>query len=86
LAEPLKYVIASRRNNSNIFEINDFNKKIVCAQRALNLDYLLVNAAFDNPMHSAKTKPVWSVVEDMQNSQKDCTAHSINDHLLVEWS
>ena len=84
LAEPLKYVIASRRNNSNVFEVNDLNKKTVCTQRALNLDYLLVNAAFDNPMHSAKTWPVWSVLEEMKKVQNRCTAFSISDHHFVE--
>jgi hypothetical protein len=84
IAEALTYVIASRRSNSNVFEINDLNQMTICTQRALNLDYLLVNTAFDNPMHSAKTRPVWSVINEMKTSQNRCAAFSISDHLFVE--
>ena len=53
LAEPLKYVIAAHRSNANIFEVNDLDNQRVCAQAPLNLDYLLVNRAFDKPLLSA---------------------------------
>lgn len=84
IAEPLKYVIATRASNLNVFEISDLNKRTVCAQRALNLDYLLINSAFDNRLHSANVKPVWSVVEQMTDAASPCVAFSLSDHYFIE--
>lgn len=84
ILEPLKYVIASRTNNANVFEINDLNKKTVCTQRALNLDYLLINSAFDNRLHSAKPLVVPSVEDAMTDRDSPCIAFSMSDHLFVE--
>jgi len=80
LDEPLKYVIAIRRKNSQYFEINDLARQKVCSERALNLDYLLVNTGFDNPVLSANTVAVWSVMDEIVDQNTDCVAFAISDH------
>jgi len=82
--DSLKFVIASKQADSQYFEINDLNQKKICAQRALNLDYLLVNTAFDNRLLSANIVSVWSVNNELHNDQTECVAFAINDHKFVE--
>lgn len=84
LSEPLKYVIASRTNSSEIFEVSDLNNRAVCSKRALNLDYLLLNTAFDNRLHSAEAVTVMSVAKAMTEPSHQCLGFSISDHHFVE--
>lgn len=84
LKESLKFVIAIKRANSEYFEVNDLSNQKVCAHRALNLDYLLVNTGFDNPVLSAQTVSVWSVLDELNNPDTDCVAFAISDHAFIE--
>lgn len=67
LSSPLSFVIAARRNDAQIFEVNDLARRSVCAPQPLNLDYLLVNRAFDQPMLSAEIRIIPSVFTLMRN-------------------
>ncbi len=84
LAEPLKYVIAAHRSNPRVFEINDLDNERVCAQTPLNLDYLLVNRAFDKPLHSADIVSVRSVRQEMLEADSPCVGFAISDHYFKE--
>lgn len=84
LAEPLKYVIATHQSSTTIFEINDLDNERVCAQKPLNLDYLLVNRAFDKPLLSADIVSVMSVREEMLSADSPCTGFAISDHLFKQ--
>ena len=42
----LKFVIASRIKDRDIFELSDLIEKKLCTQNPLNLDYLLINKSF----------------------------------------
>lgn len=66
LNSPISFVVAARRNDAQIFEINDLARRNVCAPQPLNLDYLLVNSAFDQPMLSAEIKIIRSVFSLMR--------------------
>jgi len=83
LYDPIKYVIAVERSKGNFFEINDLANGQICTQQALNLDYLLVNNAFQNRLLSANEKPVWSVLDAMLNPQNNCDAYSISEHVFA---
>lgn len=85
LNKPIKYVIAVERAKDNFFEINDLANSQICTQRALNLDYLLVNNAFQNRLLSATQKTVWSVTQAMQDEQSECDAYSISDHIFAQF-
>lgn len=83
LNEPLRFVIANKRANSQHFEINDLANQKICTQRPLNLDYLLVNTGFDNPVLSANTLSVWSVIDEINNPKSGCAAFAISDHFFI---
>ncbi len=79
LATPVSYVIAARRNDTEIFEMNDLANMRVCAGKPLNLDYLLVNNAFDNSLLSADIKVVESVTDEMRKASSPCRAFSLTN-------
>lgn len=79
LSSPLSYVIAARRNDANVFEMNDLAKLPVCARKPLNLDYLLINNAFDNTLLSADIMVVPSVIKEMRRSTSDCRGFSLSN-------
>lgn len=80
IAEPLRYVIAARRSDSHLFEVNDLNNRLVCAQKPLNLDYLMVNRAFRNPLYSADINTVQSVSREMSSRSSKCEGFALSDH------
>ena len=83
LAKPIKFVIAVERAKTNFFEIDDLANRQICTQRALNLDYLLVNSVFQNRLLSASEKQVWSVVDEMRDKTAACDAYAISDHSFL---
>lgn len=86
LAGPLKYVIAARRDDANIFEVNDLANKAICAQKAVNLDFLLVSTALDNTLLSANNKSVNSVPDAMKYDNQNCHAFAVSDHILRQFN
>lgn len=84
LNQPLQYVIAVRRTDHELFEINDLDRQYVCAQRPLNLDYLLVNQAFDKPLMAANILSVDSVQQEMQSIRSACKGFALSDHLFQQ--
>ncbi|NND81256.1 MAG: hypothetical protein HKN50_02380 [Gammaproteobacteria bacterium] len=79
VAEPLRFVVASHRSDSHVFELNDLKNRNVCARRPLNLDYLLVNQAFTKSMHAASMLVVDSVDEEMQSDDSACEGFVVTD-------
>lgn len=84
LPNKLKYVIATRQNDSHFFEVSDLAQQQVCTERGLNLNYILLNDAFKKGVFSAKPLEVWSVADEMHRDTADCKAFSISDHLFEE--
>ena len=82
LAEPLSYVIAAKRADSELFEISDLANRTICSNKPLNLDYLLINQAFSQSLVSAKLKFVASVEKQMLNPASRCDAFSLSNHLF----
>lgn len=79
LASPLSYVIATKRSNQHIFEMNDLADRPVCSSRPVNMDYLLINRAFDNPVLSARIKTVASVDKEMRQSNHNCDGFALTN-------
>jgi len=86
LSEPLKYVVAARRDDSQYFEINDLADKAICSQRAVNLDFLLVRTAFGNSFRSAENKIVNSVASAMRYDNQNCDAFSVSEHVFKQFN
>lgn len=80
----LKYVIASKSSDTHIFEMSDLIGRKVCSQHPLNLDYLLINQAFQKSIRSAESHHVYSVFNEMLKSQSPCSAFSISNHRYLE--
>jgi len=80
----LKYVIASKQANEEIFEIRDLKNKDICTRTALNLDYLLVINAFEKNLQTANTNIAISPAEEMFNPNSQCSAFSISEHFFVQ--
>jgi hypothetical protein len=83
LAGPLRYVIAARRADTNIFEVNDLANKTVCIDATMNLSFLLVKELMPNSVLSPKTIRVESVAEKMRLDDRRCDAFSLNEHLFL---
>ncbi len=79
-----QYVLASRSTDINLFEVDDLNNRPVCTQSSLNLDFILVNQAFTNPLYSAQVKIVSDVAKEINRDNKDCHAFSIANHLFIK--
>ncbi len=86
ISEPLSYVIAAKRANSDIFEINDLTNKRICSEKAFNLSYLLGNSGLDKQLRSANIEIVESVEKQMSKTTTSCDAFSISDHLFKKVS
>ena len=82
--EPLKYVVAVRKNDSKIFELNDLKNRAVCTQKPLNLDYLLVNQAFNNVIQGAKIISVNSPQAAMLSDSSRCDGFAISEHRFIQ--
>lgn len=80
LPNSLQYVIATRHNDSQYFEINDLAEKSICSQRALNLDFLLIKDAFAQPLKAAQNRYVNSVASAMQYDNQNCAGFAVNEH------
>jgi len=80
----LKYVIASKQAQQEIFEIRDLKNKNICTQSALNLDYLLVVDAFEKNLQTANTNIVTSVLHEINNPESQCSAFSISEHTFMQ--
>ena len=80
----LKYVIASKQTNQEIFEIRDLKNKFICTQSALNLDYLLIVDTFEKSLQTAHTHIVKSVIDEMNNPDTQCAAFSVSEHVFKQ--
>jgi len=82
----LKFVIAARKDDARFFEINDLANHSICAQKAVNLDFLLVKSALSNPLLSANNKSVNSVSDAMKYDNENCHAFAVSDHLFQKFN
>jgi len=85
LEDDISYVVAARRRDISIFEIDDLNDRVVCSQPGLNLDFLLITNAFTNPLHSAQTESVSDVVNQIVDHKSSCNAFVISNHLFLSY-
>ncbi|GHA04036.1 hypothetical protein GCM10008090_11660 [Arenicella chitinivorans] len=79
LSSPLQYVIATRHEDSQYFELRDLAEKNVCSTRAVNLDFLLVKAAFHGVLKPANNKFVNSVASAMEYDNQNCAAFVVSE-------
>lgn len=79
----LSYVIAVRRDDAEIFEMNDLANRRVCSSKPLNLDYLIINNAFDNTVLSADIKVVPDVFTELRRASSRCRGFAINSWQLT---
>jgi hypothetical protein len=84
LAGPLRYVIAVRRDDTEIFEVNDLVNKTVCTTATMDLSFLLAKESVPRSILSAKTRRVESVVEQMRLDSRRCNAFSLSEHLFLK--
>lgn len=84
LAGTLRYVLAARRADSGIFEVNDLANKTVCTSATMGIGFLLVKASMPRSVLSAKTRRVSSVLEQMGRDSRQCHAFSLSEHLFVK--
>lgn len=86
LQSELQYVIVARRNDSDVFEVNDLAGRTVCTQRAPNLDFLLSRTALQKAVVLARTKTVKSVPQAMRADDQDCQAFSVSRHIFERFA
>ncbi|RBP49634.1 phosphate/phosphite/phosphonate ABC transporter substrate-binding protein [Arenicella xantha] len=86
LPNSLQYVIATRHADSQYFEVNDLAGQNICSQRAVNLDFLLVQQAFDQPLKTASNKFVNSVASAMQYDNQNCAAFAVTEHTFKRFN
>ena len=86
ISDPLSHVIAAKRTNSDIFEINDLINKHVCSEKAYSLSYLAGGSVINKQVGSANIEIVESVEKQMTKATTNCDAFSISDHLFKKLS
>ena len=79
-----QYVLASRSRDIDLFEVDDLNDRPVCTQASLNLDFILLNQAFSNPLYSAKNIIVSNVAKEISSNNRNCHAFTIANHLFLK--
>lgn len=82
LAEPLSYVIATKRIEAEFFEINDLIGHRICTHIPLNLDYLLAVQVFEGDRGQITTQFVPTVSTEMRAEQSSCNAYTVSNHVL----
>lgn len=86
LAGTLQYVLISRRNDINIFEVNDLARKRICASKAPNLDFILANNALQKSLNSPQIIAKESAFHSMRSNDNQCDAFVISEHLFKQYS
>lgn len=79
LSSPLQYVIATRHDDAQYFELRDLAEQNVCSTRAMNLDFLLVKDAFQDTLKPAINKIVNSVSSAMEYDNQNCAAFAVSE-------
>lgn len=79
LSTPLQYVIATRHDDAQYFELRDLAEQNVCSTRAVNLDFLLVKDAFKDTLKPAANRIVNSVASAMQYDNQNCAAFVVSE-------
>jgi hypothetical protein len=79
LSSPLQYVIATRHDDAQYFELRDLAEQNICSTNAVNLDFLLVKTAFQNSLKPANNKIVNSVASAIQYDNQNCAAFVISE-------
>ena len=83
LESEIQYVLAARSGDIGLFEVDDLNKRSVCTQSHLNLDSILLNHSFSNPLYSAQNIVVSDVLKELRLNNKTCDAFSLANHLFL---
>lgn len=76
----LKYVLASRRNDSHLFEVNDIEGGVICREPGLNLGTVWLNSIIGKYRLTVSSKEVESAEHAMLNDSGDCDVFVIDDH------
>lgn len=76
----LKYVLASRRTDSHLFEVNDLAGGVICREPGLNLGTVWINSVLGQYRLTAQSKEVESVEQAMTKGEKKCDAFIIDDY------
>jgi hypothetical protein len=83
LSGSLQYVLLSRQNDIDIFEVNDLARKRICASKAPNLDFILANSALTSSLNSPLIISKKSAATAMLNDDKDCDAFVVSEHIFT---
>lgn len=84
LNQSIQYVVAVRKRDIHIFEIDDLDQKEICTQRALNIDFLLLRSIFSNPLLAADHIAVSDVLKEMQSANSECQGFILPNHLFKQ--
>jgi len=76
----LKYVLAAKRVDDTIFEVQDLSGKVICREAGLNLGTVWLNDVLSNNQITARSKELPSVEHVMAKQTLDCDAFVINDY------
>ena len=80
IKQPLKYVVVVRRQDSHLFELSDLTGRKVCAQKPLNLDYLMLRQAFKNTIQGTRIISVDSASHEINLNLPNCDGVVISAH------
>lgn len=76
----LKYVLASRRTDNHLFEINDLQGRVICREAGLNLGTVWLNNLLGDYRLTALSEEVASVEQAMKVNNKKCDAFVVDDY------
>ncbi len=76
----LKYVLASRRSDDHLFEINDLEGRVICREPGLNLGTVWLNSLVGTYQLTVSNNEVKSIEQAMLNDVNGCNAFVIDDH------
>ena len=86
LAGNLQYVLVSRRNDIDIFEIRDLARKRICTSKAPNLDFILASRALSSSLNSPIIVAKKSAAAAMIANDEDCDAFAVSEHTYIKFS
>lgn len=84
LSGNLQYVLLSRQNDIDIFEVSDLARKRICASKAPNLDFILANSALTSSLNSPIIISKTSSATAMLKGDKDCDAFVVSEHIFTQ--
>jgi hypothetical protein len=86
LSGSLQYVLLSRQNDIDIFEVSDLARKRICSSKAPNLDFILANSALPSSFNSPIIISKASTSTAMISGDKDCDAFVVSEHIFSRYA